>query len=143
MFRVLTHKGSAEGTRHRASTSMYSLTFRVRVTTLPQYERNGTAHAACASMLWPARGVFAGMRSVRVRLACGVRLAWRITAGLYYAFPQCFHSNATRAPVANPPNSAQLGGTPYHSPSYIRVRAVVWACGEGPTHTQTDRHRRA
>jgi len=31
------------------------------------------------------------------------------------------------APIANPPNSGQLGGTPYHSPSCIRVRAVVWA----------------
>jgi len=28
----------------------------------------------------------------------------------------CCHSNETRAPIANPPNSAQLGGTPYHSP---------------------------
>jgi len=31
----------------------------------------GTAHAAGASMLSLARGVFAGMRSVRVRYACG------------------------------------------------------------------------
>jgi len=30
-------------TRHRASTSMYSLTFRVRAATPPQYGRNGTA----------------------------------------------------------------------------------------------------
>ena len=67
-------------TTHRANTSMYSLTFRVRVTTPPQYGRNGTAHAAGASMLSPARGVFAGMRSVRVRHACGVQWAWRITA---------------------------------------------------------------
>jgi len=44
-------------TRHRASTSMYSLTFRVRVITPPQYGRNGTAHAAGASILSPARGV--------------------------------------------------------------------------------------
>jgi len=29
---------------------MYSLTFRVRVTTPPEYGRNGTAHAACASI---------------------------------------------------------------------------------------------
>jgi len=53
---------------------MYSLTFRVRVATPPQYGRNGTAHAAGASILSPARGVFAGMRSVRVRAivwACG------------------------------------------------------------------------
>jgi len=27
----------------------------------------------------------------------------------------CRHSNETRAPIANPPNSAQLEGTPYHS----------------------------
>jgi len=48
-------------------------------------------------------------------------------------------SNETRAPIANPPNSAQLEGTHTIPPSYIRVRAVVWACGEGQrdTHTQT------
>jgi len=64
---------------------MYSLTFRVRFTTPPQCGRNGKAHAA--SILSPARGVFAGMRSVRVRHACGVRWAWRVTAGLCHAFP--------------------------------------------------------
>jgi len=36
---------------------MYSLTFRVRVTTPPQYGRNGTAQAAGASILSPARGL--------------------------------------------------------------------------------------
>jgi len=45
-------------TRHRASTSLYSLTFLFRVTTPPQYGRNGTAHAAGASILSRARGVF-------------------------------------------------------------------------------------
>jgi len=54
----------AQKTRHRASTSIYSLTLRVRGTTPPHYGRNGTAHAAGASILSPARGVFAGMRSV-------------------------------------------------------------------------------
>ena len=39
------------------------------------------AHAADESMLSTVRGVFASMRS-----ACGVRWAWRITAGLYHAF---------------------------------------------------------
>jgi len=52
-------------TRHIASTSMYSLTFRVRVTTSPQYGRNRTTRAAGVSILSQARGVFAGMRSVR------------------------------------------------------------------------------
>ena len=102
-------RATASQTRHRASTSMYSLTFRVRVTTPPQYGRNGTADAAGASMLALARGVFAGMRS-----ACGVRWAWRITAGLCHAF-LVLPYNATRAPIANPPNNAQLGGIPYHS----------------------------
>jgi len=29
---------------------------------------------------------------------------------------RCSHSNETRAPIANPPNSAQLGSTHYNSP---------------------------
>ena len=59
---------------------MYSLTFRVRVTTLAVWTKwNGVvadnvAHAAGALILSLARAVFAGMRS-----ACGVRWAWRIT----------------------------------------------------------------
>ena len=52
-------------------------------------------------------------------------------------FENAGHSNATRTPIANPPNSAQLGGIPYHYPSYIRVRAVVWAYCRGQTDTQT------
>jgi len=66
---------------------MYSLIFRVRVATPPAVwtKWNGVvadnvAHAACASILSLVRRVFAGMRS-----ACGVRCAWRITAGLCYA----------------------------------------------------------
>jgi len=45
-------------------------------------------------------------------------------------------SNETRAPIANPPSSTQLGAPPTIRPSYIRVCAVVWECGE----EQTDRH---
>ena len=44
----------------------------------------------------------------------------------------CCHSNETRAPIANPPNNAQLEGTPYHSPklhpgpcSSVRMRRNV------------------
>ena len=45
--------------------------------------------------------------------------------------------NATRAPIANPPNNAQLGGIPYHvPPSYTRVNAIVWACGRRQTQTR-------
>jgi len=52
-------------------------------------------------------------------------------------FALCCHSNATRAPIANPPNSAQLGAASTTPPIYIRVRAVVWAYGRGQTDTHT------
>jgi len=48
------------------------------------------------------------------------------------------HSNETRAPIANPPNSAQLESIPAIRTTYIRFRAVVWECGEGQTDRQTD-----
>ena len=41
----------------------------------------------------------------------------------------CCHSNETRAPIANRPSGAQLG-PPTIPQSYIRVRAVMWECGE-------------
>ena len=31
----------------------------------------------------------------------------------------CCHTNETCAPITNPPNSAQLGGTPCHSPNLL------------------------
>jgi len=50
-----------------------------------------------------------------------------------------FHSNATRAPIANPPNSAQLGGIPYDSP-----KLYPGPCNsvgkQLRTDRQTDRH---
>ena len=45
----------------------------------------------------------------------------------------CCHSDETRVPIANPPNSAQLEGTPTVPSTYIRIRAVVWECGEEQT----------
>ena len=39
----------------------------------------------------------------------------------------CCHSNETRAPIANLPNSAQLEGTPYHSPKlHLGLCSSVW-----------------
>jgi len=48
----------------------------------------------------------------------------------------CCHSNETRAPTANPPIVHNYGASPT-TPSYIPVRAVVWACGCGQTDKQT------
>jgi len=50
----------------------------------------------------------------------------------------CCHGNETGAPIANPPNSAQLEGTPTIPPTYIRV--CMWACGEGQTDTHRQMH---
>ena len=55
-------------------------------------------------------------------------------------FALCCHSNATRAPIANPRNSAQLGGIPYHSPKFYQ--GPCNSVGMRPrtdrqTHTQT------
>jgi len=117
---------------------MYSLTFCVRVT-LPERHRWKPAVQAAAVMLGtppstashrPAARAHPAERSHYVVISrVGRKL---VTIG----FALCCHSNATRARIANPPNSAQLGGNLYHAPSYIRVRAVVWAYGRG----QTDRH---
>jgi len=49
----------------------------------------------------------------------------------------------TRAPIANPPNSAQPEGTPYHSPNFslgpcssVGMRRAT----DRQTQTETDRH---
>jgi len=48
------------------------------------------------------------------------------------------HSNATRAPIANPHNSAQLGGIPYHSP-----KLHPGPCNSVGMRPRTDTHRHA
>ena len=47
----------------------------------------------------------------------------------------CRSNETTRAPIANPPNSAQLEGTPYHSPKLHRG-----SCSSVGIEGQTDRH---
>jgi len=50
------------------------------------------------------------------------------------------HSNATRAPIENPPNSAQLGGILYHSTKLHS--GPCNSVGMRP-RTDTQTHRRA
>jgi len=82
-----THNVNALLSRHRASTSMYSLTFRVRVATPAQYGRTATASLQITSHMHQARRLYRWCVRACVRSACGVRWAWRITAGLCHAFP--------------------------------------------------------
>jgi len=83
-------------TRHRASTSTYSLTSRVR-----RYAVN-----ACHVHRLPIRAAL------------------------------CCHSNETRAPIANPPNSAQLGVPP--TIPKVTSRSVQ-KCGHAASDRYTDR----
>jgi len=52
-----------------------------------------------------------------------------------FAFALCCHSNATRTPIVNPPNNAQLGGIPYHSPNLH-----AGPCSSMGMRPRTDRH---
>jgi len=49
----------------------------------------------------------------------------------------CCHSNETRAPIANPPNSAQLEGTTISFPKLHPGSCSNVVCDEGQTDTQT------
>ena len=50
-------------------------------------------------------------------------------------FALCCHSNATRAPIPKPPNSAQLGGSLYHDP-----KLHPGLCSSVGVRPRTDRH---
>ena len=55
----------------------------------------------------------------------------------------CCHSNETHAPIANPPNSAQLRGTPYRYSELHTGRYSSVSMRQGTdTDRQTYRHRR-
>ena len=96
---------------------MYSLTFRVRVTTPPQCGRNGTASLQ-VRRFYRWRGESAP--------ACVVRAVG--LADYRWALPRISSVAIPTQPVFRlqiPPNSAQLGGIPTTAASYIRIRAIV------------------
>jgi len=117
----------------------YSLTFRVRVTTHPAVGTTSlriTSRTQQARRLYRRRGE--SSPACVVRAACGGPGELPLDSATHF---QCCHSNATRAPIANPSNSAQLGGIPYHSPKLHpgpcnSVGMRQWT----DTQTQIDRH---
>ena len=136
-------------TRHRASASMYSLTFCVRVMSPERYNWNSSVQAAAVMLRTPPVDGQSPASQPRLLTIYGAQFSERprhppvtdqqrahtppsvrimssyhgMDTSLYLGFALYCHSNATRAPIANPPNSAQLGGNHYHSPSYIQVLA--------------------
>jgi len=64
---------------------------------------------------WPPSGSGCTACCLRPWTQCklGIQRAQACTRR-HFAFVLCCHGNATRAPITNPPNSARLGGIPYH-----------------------------
>ena len=128
-------------TRHRASTSMYSLTFCVRFL-LPERHQWKARIPDCRSNVENAPvGAQSPTGRPRPIAVCGARFWGRpprrppVAASLEVGFALCCHSNATRAPIANPPNSAQLGGSLYHAP-----KLHPGPCSSVGVRPRTDRH---
>jgi len=72
-----------------------------------------------------------------------VKVATRHTAststGWHSAFALCCNSNETRATIGNPPDSAQLEGTPYHSSKLHPGQSSSLGMRRGAgRHTDTD-----
>jgi len=61
-----------------------------------------------------------------------------------YYIRVCCHSNEISGVIANPPNSAQSGGTPYHSSKLHPgpcSSVGIWRGTDTDTHTHTHTHR--
>jgi len=136
------------------STSMYSLTFCVRIMSPERHQWKPWVQAAAVML----------RTSPRRRPVTGQPATWhlRYTARNFenapitrnqqhthtprkLGFALCCHSNANRAPIAYPPNRAQLGGSLYHAPklhlgpcSSVGVRPRT----DRQTHRHTDTQTR-
>ena len=105
---------------------MYSLTFCVRVMSPERHHWKPAVQAAAVMLRTsPPRHLLV----TNQRRAHTPRKLW---------FALCCHSNATRAPIANPLNIAQLGGSLYHA-----SKLHPGPCSSVGLRPQRDRHRRA
>jgi len=150
---------------HRASTSMYSLTFCFRVM-LPECHQCKPAVQAAAVMLrtppvdgqspasqpcplpiysaqfWerppqPRHPPVTGQQRAQSPPSVRTMSSYRgMDTSLQLGFTLSCHSNATCAPFANPSNGAQLGGSLYHAPELH-----PGSCSSVGVWPQTDRHR--
>jgi len=129
-----------KSTRHTASTSMYSLTFCVRVILPERHHWKPTVQAVAVMLRTPPVDGQSPASEPRPLAIYGAqcwerfrhppvtnqqRARYKFSYYYYYyyyyyprklGFALCCHSNATRVPIANLPNSAQLGGSLYQAP---------------------------
>jgi len=137
-------------TRHRASTSMYSVTFCVRVMSPERHHWKPAVQAAAVMLRTPPSPVDGQSPASEPRplaiygTQCSERLhhppvtnqqLQRAQTPRKLGFALCCHSNATRARIANPPNSAQLGDSLYHAP-----KLQLGQCSTVGVRPWTDRH---
>ena len=113
-------------TRHRASTSMYSLTFCIRVMSPERHHWKPAVQATAVILRTPPIDGQSPASDPRPLAIYGAQ-CWECFRHLpvtnqqcahtprKLGFALCCHSNATRASIANLPNSAQLGGCLYHA----------------------------
>jgi len=144
----VTYKYTQIQTRHRVSTSMYSLTFCIRFL-LPECHQWKAHIPDCRSNVenGPRRRPVAGgpaapacrMRADPAQPTVRTMSSYHgMDASLELGFALFCHSNATRAPIANPPNSAQLEGSLYHAPKlHPGPCSSVGVWPRTDTHTQT------
>jgi len=147
-------------TRHRASTSMYSLTFCVRIMLPERHQWKPAVQADTVVLRMPPRRrpvtgqpatATSHIRRTILRTPPVTRQSpASIVRTLRRAFALCRHiagwtqacnyvaiatqpcTNCKLRPIVH--NYGAASTTP---PSYIRVRAVMWAYGRGHTHTHT------
>jgi len=109
---------------------MYSLTFCVRVMSPERHHWKPAVQAAAVMLRTPPSPAGHSPVTNQQRAHTPRKLG----------FALCCHSNATREPIANPPNSAQLGGSIYHA-----AKLHPGPCSSVDVRPRTDRqtHRRA
>ena len=132
-----------------SSTSMYSLTFCVRVMSPERHHWKPAVQAAAVMLRTPAvdgQSPASQPRPLTIYgTQCWERLCHLLVTNQQRAcnprklgFALCCHSNATGAPIANPPNSAQLGGSLYHAAKlHPDPCSSVGVRPRTDTHTQT------
>jgi len=144
---VTVYKYNQAITRDRASTSMYSLTFCVRVMSPERHHCKPTVQAAAPMLRTPPingqspaiqprpLAIYGAQRWERLRHP-PVTNQQRAHTPRKLGFALCCHSNATGALIANPPNSAQLGGSLYQA-----LKLYPGPCSSVGVRPRTDRHR--
>jgi len=139
---------STMGTRHRASTSTYLLTFCVRIMSPERHYWKPAVQATIVMLRTPPPPIDGQSPAIHLRpLAIYGAHCWECLRHLpvtnqqcahtlrKLGFALCCHSNATCAPIASPPNSAQLGCSLYHAP-----KLHPGLCSNLGVRSRTDTH---